>query len=94
MEPERLEPTFAERLGASAELLGEAQAAEAGVDAPTAAETRKQTLRERQTPGDRWRSGNQRRHSTKLWGDSVPLRIHGEAPTRGRGQFRGRDCLG
>jgi hypothetical protein len=47
MEPERLEPTFAERLGASAELLGEAQAAEAGVDAPTAAETRKQALRER-----------------------------------------------
>jgi hypothetical protein len=47
MEPERLEPTLAERLDASAKLLGEAKAAEGGTDEPTAAETRTRALRER-----------------------------------------------
>lgn len=40
MEPERLEPTLAE-------LLSDAQAEEAEADEPTAAETRRQALRER-----------------------------------------------
>jgi hypothetical protein len=48
MEPERLEPTLAERLDASTELLSEAQAAKAGADEPAdTAETGKQPLRER-----------------------------------------------
>lgn len=48
MEPERLEPTLAERLDASAELLSETQAAKAGADdSSVTAETGKQPLRER-----------------------------------------------
>jgi hypothetical protein len=49
MEPERLEPTLAERLDAFSVLPGgEDEAAEAGLDDPTvSAETRNQPLRER-----------------------------------------------
>ena len=49
MEPERLEPTLAERLDASVELFSEAKAAaEAGADEPTlTSDSRKQALRER-----------------------------------------------
>jgi hypothetical protein len=49
VEPERLEPTLAERLDASVELFSEAKAAvEAGADEPTLpAEARKPPLRER-----------------------------------------------
>ncbi len=48
MEPERLEPTLAERLEASAELFSEAKAAKALTDEPTlTTESRKQALRER-----------------------------------------------
>ena len=47
MEPERLEPTLAERLDVPAELHSEAQAAQAGAGEATAAETRKKALRDR-----------------------------------------------
>ncbi len=49
VEPERLEPTLAERLDASVELFSEAKAAaEAGADEPTlTSDSRKQALRER-----------------------------------------------
>ncbi len=50
MEPERFEPTLAERLDASVELFSEAKAAaEAGADEPTltSSDSRKQALRER-----------------------------------------------
>ena len=48
MEPERLEPTLAERLETSAELFSEAKAAEALTDESTlTTESRKQALRER-----------------------------------------------
>ncbi len=48
MEPERLEPTLAERLDASSVLPGEDEAAEAGLDDPMVpADTGNQPLRER-----------------------------------------------
>ena len=48
VEPERLEPTLAERLEASAELFSEAKAAKALTDEPTlTTESRKQALWER-----------------------------------------------
>ena len=49
VEPERLEPTLAERLDASVELFSEAEAvAEAGTDGPTlTSDSPKQALRER-----------------------------------------------
>ena len=45
-------------------------------------------------PGERWCSGDERQHPVELWGDSVPLRLHGDASTQGGGRFRGRDCIG
>ena len=45
------------------------------------------------TPGGRRPSGPWR-HPEELWGDTVPLRLHGDATALGGGKFRGRDCIG